>query len=62
MNIEEYLFDVYKSNTKMYKKIYYHKNLKEKRERSKKYYHDKMAKSLSGDFKIIKNQYIIKFN
>ncbi len=27
-NIEDYLFNIYKSNTRMYKKLYYQKNKK----------------------------------
>ncbi len=62
MNIEEYLFDVYKSNTKMYKKIYYHKNKERIKVANLKRYHKNKGEQLAGDFKIIKNQYIINFN
>jgi hypothetical protein len=58
-NIEDYLFNIYKSNTRMYKKLYYQKNKKRILDYNNKRYDDRL---INNGIKIIKKEFIIKFN
>jgi len=58
-NIEDYLFNIYKSNTRMYKKLYYKKNKKRILDYNIKRYDDRL---INNGIKIIKKEFVIKFN
>ena len=58
-NIEDYLFNIYKSDTRMYKKIYYQKNKQRILDYNIKRYDDRL---INDGIKIIKKEFIIKFN
>ncbi len=58
-NIEDYLFNIYKSDTRMYKKLYYQKNRKKILDDNIKRYDDRL---INDGIKIIKKEFIIKFN
>jgi len=57
-NIEDYLFNIYKSNTKMYKKLYYQKNKKRILDYNNKRYDDRL---INDGIKIIKKEFVINF-
>jgi hypothetical protein len=57
-NIEDYLFNIYKSNTRMYKKLYYQKNKKRILDYNNKRYDDRL---INNGIKIIKKEFIINF-
>jgi len=56
--IEDYLFDIYKPNSKMYNKLYYHKNRKQILDYNNKRYSDRLLK---GEFKIVRGHFTIIF-
>lgn len=58
-NIEDYLFNIYKSDTRMYKKLYYQKNRQRILDYNIKRYDDRL---INDGIKIIKKEFIIKFN
>lgn len=58
-NIEDYLFNIYKSNTRMYRKLYYQKNRKTILDYNIKRYDDRL---INDGIKIIKKEFVIKFN
>ena len=56
--IEDYLFDIYKSNTRMYKKIYYQKNKQRIIDYNMKRYDNRLNK---GEIKFNRGIFIFKF-
>ena len=54
--IEDYLFDIYHSKSKMYKKIYYQKNKQKIINYNLKRYSDRLLK---GEFKLIRGHFTI---
>ncbi len=60
MDIEEYLLNIYKSDKKMHRKIYYHKN----KEKLLAYNNQRYANRYNNNphIKIIKKEFIIKLD
>ena len=56
--IEDYLFNIYHSKSKMYKKIYYQKNRQKIINDNIKRYSDRLLK---GEFKIVRGHFTIIF-
>lgn len=56
--IEDYLFDIYKSKTRMYKKIYYQKNKQRIIDYNMKRYDNRLNK---GEIKFNRGIFIFKF-
>ena len=54
--IEDYLFDIYHSKSKMYKKLYYQKNKQKIINYNLKRYSDRLLK---GEFKLIRGNFTI---
>jgi len=54
--IEDYLFNIYNSKSKMYKKLYYQKNKQQILNYNLKRYSDRLLK---GEFKLIRGHFTI---
>lgn len=61
-DIEKYLFSIYGSKTKMYRKIYYYKNRDKIKTNNLNRYYKNLNKELSSDVKFTKKEFIIKFD
>jgi hypothetical protein len=62
MDIEEYLLNIYKSDKKMHRKIYYHKNKEKLLAYNNQRYANRYNNDLLQGIKIIKKEFIIKFD
>ena len=61
-DIEKYLFSIYGSRTKMYRKIYYQKHKEKIKTKNLNRYYENLNKELSSDVKFTKKEFIIKFD
>lgn len=61
-DIEKYLFSIYGSRSKMYRKIYYQKHKEKIKTNNLNRYYKILDKELSSDVKFTKKEFIIKFD